>query len=84
MLIDYKEDVRDEIGALAERFMYRDAQDLNDKIGYYLSHPQERMEVVEEVQSIVRVRLKWEDFFARVCADMTAELQGERAAASPM
>ena len=74
MLIDYREDVRTEFGEVADRFMYRNAADLNDKIAFYLAHPQERLAIVAEMQKIIGERLTWEHNYERLCTDMVAEL----------
>jgi hypothetical protein len=69
MLIDYRRDVRDIVGEVAESFMYRSREELRDKARYYLEHPVEREAVTEAVQSIVRERLTWTRYYKRVCED---------------
>lgn len=74
MLIDYREDLKSTLGDLADSFMYRGKDELVDKVDYYLSHPAERIEVVEKVQAVIRERLTYQHHFERVCADMSAEI----------
>lgn len=74
MLIDYREDLRANIGELADSFMYRSKDELREMIAYYLSHQAERVEVVGEMQAIIRERLTYRHHFERVCADMATEI----------
>ena len=69
MLMDFKRDLRDAIGDVAESFMFRDANELNAKIERYLNNPVEREEIVRSMQRIIRERLRWSHFFERACAE---------------
>jgi hypothetical protein len=69
MLIDCRADVRDAVGAIADKFMYRDAADLNEKVNHYLEHPEERGEIVEQMQAIVRQRFTWECFYIKASSE---------------
>lgn len=73
MLVDYHEDLRAELGEIADRFMYRNLDDLTEKLAYYLSHATERREIVVAVQDIIRARLTMKNMCERFCADMAAE-----------
>ena len=73
MLMDYHKDVRTEVGELADRFMYRSAEELREKITYYFAHPKERSEIIDAMQTIVRERLTLEHFYARICREMREE-----------
>lgn len=69
MLTDYRDDLRDELGDIADRFMYRDKDDLHLKIEHYMTHPEERAEIVSTMQSIIRSRLRLAHFFERACSE---------------
>jgi len=74
MLVDYREDLRRELGEIAERFMYRNADELRTKVTYFLARPKERTELVESIRTVIRDKLSWSHYCARVCADMQVEL----------
>lgn len=75
MLVDHRRDLRDNVGDLADRFMYRTADELREKIEYYLARPKERLEVVEAMQTVIRERLTYRHHYERMCADMEAEVK---------
>ena len=54
MLIDYKSDLQDLLGSLnGKKIMYKTLSELNDKISYYLNHPNEREELRQNIKNII-------------------------------
>jgi hypothetical protein len=78
MLMDFREDVRSDVGELADAFMYRNAEDLNEKISFYLTHPRERDAVTQAMQEQIRSRFTWKAFYARIMGDMTSETRASQ------
>lgn len=75
MLIDYRDDLRREFGELAERFMYRNVEELRKKTAFYLAHPSERVSTIEEMQSLIRAQYSLERFYSRVCSNMIEDVR---------
>jgi hypothetical protein len=69
MLIDFREDLKRQLGDLADSFMYRNAEDLREKIALYLNEPMKRREVIEAVQGIIRDRVSWQQFCRQICSE---------------
>lgn len=72
-LIDYRQDIVDGLGEFSKLFMYANAEDLNAKIDFFLSHPKERAGVIAAVQQKIRKDWNYESFFARVLDGILAE-----------
>lgn len=53
MFVDWKEDLHQELGALAEEFMYRSAEDLNSKMDSLKRNPKRRLEIIQAVRDRV-------------------------------
>ncbi len=53
MFVDWKDDLREALGDLAEEFMYRNAEDLNSKMDYLKGNPEKRLEVIQAVREAV-------------------------------
>jgi hypothetical protein len=50
MFVDRKEDLRQELGDIAEEFMYRNAEELNSKIERLRKNPKKRLEIIQAVR----------------------------------
>lgn len=65
-LTDPKRDVLEFFGPMAERIFFRDVDELNAKIEYYLAHPDEREEIVAILGEKIRQHCTLEALFDRV------------------
>ena len=50
MFVDRKEDLRQELGDIAEEFMYRNVEELNSKIERLRKNPKKRLEIIQAVR----------------------------------
>jgi len=50
MFVDWKDDLRRELGEVAEEFMYRDAEELNSKIEALKAQPGRRLEIIRAIR----------------------------------
>jgi hypothetical protein len=50
MFVDWKHDLRQELGEIAEEFMYRNAEELNSKVDRLKSNPERRLEIIHTVR----------------------------------
>jgi hypothetical protein len=50
MFVDWKEDLRAELGELAEEFMYRNAEELNSKMDRLKANSTRRLEIIQAVR----------------------------------
>jgi spore maturation protein CgeB len=65
-LCDPKEDLVRFFGPMVKRIFFRNVEELNSKIDYYLSHPVERNEIVTELGLKIRQHCTLEALFERV------------------
>lgn len=65
-LCDPKEDLLRFFGPIVEKIFFRNAEDLNAKIDYYLARPQERDEIVAELGQKIRQQCTLEGLFSQV------------------
>ncbi len=65
-LCDPKEDLVRFFGDIVERIFFRNVEELNLKVDYYLAHPVERDEIVTELRSKIRRQCTLEALFERV------------------
>jgi len=65
-LTDPKRDVLEFFGPTAEKIFFRDVDELNAKIEYYLTHPEEREEITQILGEKIRRHCTLEALFDRV------------------
>jgi Glycosyl transferases group 1 len=53
MFVDWKDDLREALGDLAEEFMYRNAEELNSKMDRLKGNPERRLEIIQAVRESV-------------------------------
>ena len=53
MFVDWKDDLRQALGDLAEEFMYRNADDLNSKMDRLKGNPEKQLEIIQAVREAV-------------------------------
>lgn len=70
MLIEYNADYHEALGDLAERFMYRDSDELNAKIEHYLTCPEERAETVAAMQAFIEGGPRISRLLERACSEV--------------
>lgn len=75
MLVDYHQDIRADLGDIAEKITYRDVDELKEKLTYYQSHSSERREIVAAMQEIIRERITIKQQCEQFCVRMAAEVQ---------
>jgi hypothetical protein len=51
MFVDWREDLHQELGVLAEQFMYRNAEELNSKMERLSANPAERREIIQAMRA---------------------------------
>lgn len=73
MFVDWKEDLHQELGALAEEFMYRNAEELNSKMECLRGNPKKRREIIEAVRERISNGLNFVAFLSGSILD-TARL----------
>ncbi len=67
-LTDPKDDIREFFGPVAERIFFRNIEELNERIDYYLAHPAERAEIVDVLSDCIRQHCTLEALFKKVLA----------------
>ncbi len=67
MLVDFRQDLHDELGDIALKFMYHDAGDLRARIAHFLSHSDERDRLIKDMQVLIRERFSFAGFLKRAC-----------------
>ncbi len=65
MFVDSRQDLRAEIGDVAEEFMYRNADDLNAKIERLKSDPKRRLEVIRHIRDKIQSDMNFLTFLSR-------------------
>jgi hypothetical protein len=70
MLIEYNADYHATLGGLAERFMYRDRDELNAKIEHYLTCPRERAETIAAMQAFIEEGPRISRLLDRACSEL--------------
>lgn len=65
-LVDAKDDLVRVFGPEVDAIVFRDADELNAKIEYYLAHPRERHEIVESLRRTIVRKCTLERLLARV------------------
>jgi hypothetical protein len=58
-LFDYKPDAAAALGPDAERVMYRDLDDLRDKVEYFLAHEEEREELADHLRDVIHRKFRF-------------------------
>jgi spore maturation protein CgeB len=74
-LVDPKPDLRALFGQDIEAVFFRDADELNSKIEYFLARPQERREVVEGLRAVVERECTLNNLMGRVLEAIDDESQ---------
>jgi spore maturation protein CgeB len=69
-LTDPKEDLGKLFGRSVERIFFRNVDELNEKIEYFLCRPSERKEIVSELQKKIRQYCSLRNLFDRVVASV--------------
>ncbi|WP_084143533.1 glycosyltransferase family protein [Methylocapsa acidiphila] len=69
MFVDWKEDLHQELGALAEEFMYRSADELNSKIEKLKANPKKRLEIIQAMRLKIANGLNFVAFLSATIRD---------------
>ena len=65
MFVDWKQDLRNELGELAEEFMYQNADDLRSKMDALKRNPKRRLEIIQDVRERLIHDLNFTSFLSR-------------------
>ena len=66
MFVDWKHDLRQELGEIAEEFMYRNAEELNSKVDRLKSNPERRLEIIHTVRERIARDLNFVTLLSRL------------------
>jgi spore maturation protein CgeB len=64
MFVDWREDLHRELGVLAEQFMYRNAEELNSKMGRLAANPVERFDIIQAMRARISDDLNFVAFLS--------------------
>jgi hypothetical protein len=75
-LFDYKPDPIEHLGSDVERVMFKDFEELNTKIDYFLTHERERESLADHLKDVIRRKSNYTDSVYNPAVEILAERAG--------
>src|SRR6185369_3956048 len=75
-LFDYKPDPIEHFGSDVEKVMFRDFEELNTKIAYFLTHERERESLADHLKDVIQRKSNFTESVYRPAVQILAERAG--------